>query len=178
MTLNRRQNRFAQEYLIDLNATQAAIRAGYSPRTAYSTGQRLLNHVEVIAKVSRLIEARAVRTEVSAERVVMELARVAFGDIRSIVQVVEEEGDHGPVSRVVVKPSAEWTRDEAATVAEVAQTRQGIRVKTHPKLQALEALAKHLGMYVTRVDLNLEASLTLGDPASMTDDELRQALEE
>ena len=170
MTLNRRQSIFAAEYLIDLNATQAAIRAGYSARTAYSTGQRLLNHVEVIAKVSRLIEARAVRTEVSAERVVLELARVAFGDIRSIVQVVEGE--------VVVKPSAEWTRDEAATVAEVAQTRQGIRVKTHPKLQALEALAKHLGMYVTRLDLNLEASLTLGDPASMTDDELRQALEE
>ena len=60
MTLNRRLSRFAQEYLIDLNATQAAIRAGYSPRTAYSAGQRLLNHVEVIAKVSRLIEARAV----------------------------------------------------------------------------------------------------------------------
>ena len=98
----------------------------------------------------------------------MELARVAFEDIRSIVQVVDGE--------VVVKPSAEWTRDEAATVAEVAQTRQGIRVKTHPKLQALEALAKHLGMYVTRVDLNLEASLTLGDPASMTDDELQTSI--
>ena len=174
MTLNRRQRRFAQEYLLDLNAKQAAIRAGYSARTAKSLGHRLLTHVDVLAEVSRLIEARAVRTEVSAERVVMELARVAFGDIRSIVQVVEE--DEG--SRVVVKPSAEWTRDEAATVAEVAQTRQGIRVKTHPKLQALEALAKHLGMYVTRVDLNLAASLTLGDPASMTDDELRQALEE
>ena len=168
--LNRRQRIFAQEYLVDLNAKQAAIRAGYSPNTAKSVGYRLLTYVDVMAEVTRRLEDRAKRNDVDADRVIEELARLAFGDLRSIVQVVD--------GKVVVKPSAEWTRDEAATVAEVAQTRQGIRIKTHPKLQALEALAKHLGMYVTRLDVNLEASLTLGDPASMTDDELRQALEE
>ena len=168
--LNRRQRIFAQEYLVDLNAKQAAIRAGYSPKTAKSVGYRLLTYVDVMAEVTRRLEDRAKRNDVDADRVIEELARLAFGDLRSIVQVVD--------GKVVVKPSAEWTRDEAATVAEVAQTRQGIRVKMHPKLQALEALAKHLGMYVTRLDVNLEASLTLGDPASMTDDELRQALEE
>ena len=168
--LNRRQRIFAQEYLVDLNAKQAAIRAGYSPKTAKSVGYRLLTYVDVMAEVTRRLEDRAKRNDVDADRVIEELARLAFGDLRSIVQVVD--------GKVVVKPSAEWTRDEAATVAEVAQTRQGIRIKMHPKLQALEALAKHLGMYVTRLDVNLEASLTLGDPASMTDDELRQALEE
>ena len=165
MTLNRRQRIFAQEYLVDLNAKQAAIRAGYSPKTAKSVGYRLLTYVDVMAEVTRRLEDRAKRNDVDADRVIEELARLAFGDLRSIVQVTHRWKGRGEAVRGM-DPGRGRDRQ-----AEVAQTRQGIRVKMHPKLQALEALAKHLGMYVTRLNVNLEASLTLGDPASMTDDE-------
>jgi phage terminase small subunit len=67
LALTARQELFVQEYLVDLNATQAAIRAGYSERTAYSQGQRLLKHVEVQAAVQAAMAARAERTEISAD---------------------------------------------------------------------------------------------------------------
>ncbi len=76
--LTERQKRFVEEYLVDLNATQAAIRAGYSPRTAYSTGQRLLKNVEVQAAIQEAMEERSRRTEVTQDMVVDELRAVAF----------------------------------------------------------------------------------------------------
>src|SRR5205085_1104724 len=99
MPLNDRQARFVAEYLVDLNATQAAIRAGYSARTAYSAGERLLRNVEVAAAIAEAQAARSRRTEVTADRVVLELARVAFGDPRRVMS-------WGP-GGVRLRPSAE-----------------------------------------------------------------------
>ena len=83
MALNDKQRRFAEEYLIDLNATQAAIRAEYSEKTAYSQGQRLLKNDEVQALVQELMAARAKRTEITADNVLAELAKHAFLDPKS-----------------------------------------------------------------------------------------------
>ena len=85
MPLNDRQARFVAEYLVDLNATQAAIRSGYSARSAYSTGERMLRNAEVAAAIAEAQAARSRRTEVTADRVVLELARVAFGDPRRVM---------------------------------------------------------------------------------------------
>ncbi|WP_269715780.1 terminase small subunit [Caulobacter sp. NIBR2454] len=82
MALNEKHLRFVEEYLVDLNATQAAIRAGYSPKTAYSQGQRLLKYAEVAAAVAKAQEERAERTKVTADRVLTELAKIGFSDIR------------------------------------------------------------------------------------------------
>lgn len=76
--LNDKQRRFAAEYIVDLNATQAAKRAGYSERTAYSQGQRLLKHAEVSALISRGAERREKRTEITADYV--------LGGIKSIIE--------------------------------------------------------------------------------------------
>ncbi len=76
--LTEKQKRFVEEYLVDLNATQAAIRAGYSPKTAYSTGQRLLKNVEVQAAIQAAIKEREKRTQVTQDMVVEELRTVAF----------------------------------------------------------------------------------------------------
>ena len=78
MPLNERQKRFCDEYLIDLNATQAAIRAGYSPKTAYSLGQRLLKKVDIQEYLQKRLKNREERTEVTQDRVLKELAKVAF----------------------------------------------------------------------------------------------------
>lgn len=76
--LNLMQARFVAEYLVDLNATQAAIRAGYSGKTAYSQGQRLLNHVEIQKAIERAQQKRETRTGITAERVLKELAAIGF----------------------------------------------------------------------------------------------------
>ena len=114
MPLNDRQRRFVAEYLLDLNATQAAVRAGYSARSAYSTGERMLRNAEVAAAIAEAQAARSRRTEVTADRVVLELARVAFGDPRRVMS-------WGP-GGVKLRPSAELADEEAAIVAEVAET--------------------------------------------------------
>jgi len=84
MKLTPKQERFVAEYLIDLNATQAAIRTGYSAKTAASQGARLLKQGGVARAVQAAQQARAVRTEITQDRVLQELARIAFFDIRRL----------------------------------------------------------------------------------------------
>ncbi|WP_312594395.1 terminase small subunit [Comamonas terrigena] len=84
MELTPKQERFVAEYLIDLNATQAAVRTGYSAKTAASQGARLLKQGGVARAVQAAQQARAVRTEITQDRVLQELARIAFFDIRRL----------------------------------------------------------------------------------------------
>ena len=146
--LNDRQRRFVAEYLADLNATQAAIRAGYSAATASEQASRLLANVKVAAAIAEAQAARSWRTEVTADRVVLELARVAFGDPRRVMS-------WGP-GGVKLRPSAELSDEEAAIVAEASQTvtEAGgtVRLKAVDKLGALKLLGQHLGMFGERAD--------------------------
>jgi len=144
MALNEKQARFAREYLVDLNATQAAIRAGYSEKTAHVQGSRLLTNAEVTAEVQRLMAKREQRTEVTADRVVKELAHIAFSDITEIVS-----GGAGAVLYVQELSSLpEHVRRCIAEVSEVQSAEGGgqLKVKLHSKVQALRMLMDHLGM--------------------------------
>lgn len=76
MELNKRQERFCEEYLIDLNATQAALRAGYSAKTAYSSGQRLLKDVEISNYINTITDARQSDRIASVEEVMQTLTRI------------------------------------------------------------------------------------------------------
>lgn len=147
--MNARQKRFVAEYLIDLNATQAATRAGYAEKTAYSQGQRLLKHVEVAAAIEKSKAKRADRTEITADRVLEELARIAFANSGDFF-------DWGP-SGITVRDKAELTRAQQAVVAEVSQTKTDsggtIRVKLHDKIGALDKLFRHLGLEVKKHEL-------------------------
>jgi phage terminase small subunit len=142
MPLNERQVRFVAEYLLDLNATQAAVRAGYSPQSARTQAADLLTNPNIAAAIAEARAARSRRTEVTADRVVLELARVAFGDPRRVMS-------WGP-GGVKLRPSAELADEEAAIVAEVGETttKEGgsLRVKTVDKLGALRLLGQHLRM--------------------------------
>lgn len=80
MALTEKQKRFVAEYLVDLNATQAAIRAGYSEKTAYSQGQRLLKNVEIQTAVHNASKNRESRTEITQDKVLNELGKVAFAN--------------------------------------------------------------------------------------------------
>lgn len=156
MTLTAKQNCFVQEYLVDLNATQAATRAGYSEKTAYSAGQRLLKNVEIQKAITAAKSKRSSRTEITADRVLQELARIGFADIRNAVawgrSPVDTEADEAQPNKlgiypVELMPSNQMDDDTAAAVSEVSLTKTGIKIKLHDKLGALEKIGKHLGMF-------------------------------
>ena len=80
MALNAKQNRFVEEYLVDLNATKAAIRAGYSERTAEVIGYENLRKPQIQEAIQAAIEKRSERTEITQDKVVAELGKVAFAE--------------------------------------------------------------------------------------------------
>lgn len=147
--LTPKQARFVDEYLVDLNATQAAIRAGYSPKTANEQAARLLANVSVQSAIAERMKARQTRTEITQDMVVSELARIAFGNKRALMK-------WGP-DGVKLVDSSTITDEDAAMVSEVSETvtEAGgtIKLKTHDKVKALELLGKHLGMFSDKVEL-------------------------
>lgn len=140
---NRRREMFVREYLVDLNAKQAAIRAGYSPKTADRIGPRLLKDADVGGAVEAALAERRERLHISAERVLEELARIAFADPRDVA----EWGPDG----LRLRDSADLSGADAASVSEVISTRSGTRLRRHDKVKALELLGRHLGMFTDRI---------------------------
>jgi phage terminase small subunit len=157
--LTAKQKRFIEEYLIDLNATQAAIRAGYSSDTAYSIGSENLKKPEIRACIDKEMAERSKRTGINAERVLIELARVGLinpGNLinlnTAIIKEDANEDDLAAVSSVKVKtiPTEEGDIVER-------------EIRLADKLKALELIGKHLGMFKDKVDLTIEKSEKLSD---------------
>jgi len=142
--MSAKQRRFAEEYLVDLNAAQAALRAGYSQGCAHSHASKLLRRPDVAAFVAEAQAARAGRVGLTADRVVNELIKVAFGDPRGVFTW----GEKG----VALRESGDLTRAQAALVSEISESRSTAgattrHIKLHGKMAALMALAKHLGLF-------------------------------
>ncbi len=146
--LTPRQAAFVAEYLVDLNATQAAIRAGYSARTAEVQGPRLLGNVRVAAAIGQATTRRLTRLEVQGDRVVAELARLGFSDIR---RVFDAEGR--------LLPPRAWPDDLAAAIASIEVVTTTVpgskpvavehvaKIKLWDKPKALELLGRHAGIF-------------------------------
>lgn len=155
--LTPKQQRFVDEYLADLNATRAAVRAGYSARNADKIGSQLVGNTRVAAAIAAAIDERKARTLVTADQVIRELARVAFLDPRTVMT-------WGP-DGVKLLASKDLPEDAARCVSEASQTvtESGgtIRVKLASKIDALKLLGEHLGLYKQRVEVETTASLTI-----------------
>lgn len=164
--LSAKQRAFVREYLIDLNATQAAIRAGYSEKTAGQIGEQNLKKLEIQKAISAAMDLRAKRTDITADRIMMELAKIGFSDIRKAVKwqtslITEEDnpdgGDVAVVKNIVTNnvqliASDDIDDDTAAAVAEISQNAQGgLKIKLHDKRAALVDMGRHLGMFTDRV---------------------------
>ena len=137
--MTKKQKRFVEEYLIDLNAKQAAIRAGYSVKNADKIGSELLGKTGVRQAVSEAIAERSRRTGVNQDRVVRELARIAFSNFSDIVdpdtaRIREDatEDDLACIQSIKIKPNEFGTERE---------------VRLFDKRAALVDLGKHLGMW-------------------------------
>jgi len=159
MALTAKRARFVDEYLIDLNATQAAIRAGYSAKTAGQIGDELLKKPEIIAALQSAMKARSVRTEITQDRVIAELAKIGFADIRKAVRwgegivVRNEFGTPEVVNDVALIGSEQIDDDTAAAIAEICQTAQGVKIKLHDKRAALIDIGRHIGMFRDKIEL-------------------------
>lgn len=145
--MTKKQKRFVEEYLIDLNATQAAIRAGYSPDSAKEIGSENLTKPDIAKAVDQAIAERSRRTGVNADRVVRELAKIAFVNAGEVVDLDTallmdkiSDDDMAAIQSVKVK-----------TFGEDGIERE---VKLADKLKALELLGKHLGLFKDKVEIN------------------------
>ena len=164
--LNERQERFCNEYLIDLNATQAAIRAGYSEKTAAAQAARLLTNVNIQTYIQQRKQDRVERTEITQDMVIQELALIAFSNAADYAAVVERQAmiegvllfddDGNPVMYRTVEPvlTAELTENQKRALAVIKKGRDGFEVKPYDKVRALELLGKHLGMFTEKVEMS------------------------
>lgn len=145
--------RFVAEYLKDLNATEAAKRAGYSPKTAYSQGQRLLKRVEVAAAIRAGQQKRLDSAELSAVRTLEEMRRVAFSNVQDLF---DEHGD--------LRPLHTLTREQAACIGSLeivmknATAGDGkidrvLKLKVWDKPRVLEMLGKHFRLLTDLVEI-------------------------
>ncbi len=171
MALTDKQKRFCEEYLIDLNATQAAIRSGYSPKTAEQTASRLLRNVKVQEYIAKRQKELSRSTEITQERVIKELALIAFSNNADYAHVVEKklqveaggtlvdvlDKDGNPVMYRTVEPvlTEELTEEQKRALAVIKKGRDGLEVKSCDKVKALELLGKHLGIFTDKIEANV-----------------------
>lgn len=148
--LNEKQKRFVSEYIIDLNAKQAAIRAGYSPKTAEVQASRLLSLVKVQTEITKAMEDRGKRTGITQDRVLAELSAIAFAKATDYVEV-DEDGF------VKIKPTAGLTDEQKSAIAGIKKGANGIEIKLTDKTKALEMLSRHLGLFNDKLNVNVEA---------------------
>ncbi len=163
--LTEKQRRFVDEYLIDLNATQAAIRAGYSVKTADKQGYQLLEKTRVAEAISEKMAERSRRTGVNQDRVVMELAKIAFVNAADVIDSDD----------ATIKAGA--TADDTAAIqsvkVKVIPTKEGEgverEIRLNDKLKALELLGKHLGMWNDKLDVNLNIPVVISGEDDLED---------
>lgn len=176
MALNDRQKRFVEEYLVDLNATQAARRAGYSEKTAEQMGYQLLQKTSVSAAIQKAMADRQKRTEITQDMILKELANIAFANGTDFAKVVcrevpmttvDEEGIPQTVNKlqqlVEIKDTSTIPPEKRAAISGIKEGKYGIEVSSYDKVKALELLGKHLGMFDARAPKNPEGDSNLLD---------------
>jgi phage terminase small subunit len=157
--LTDKQRRFVEEYPIDFNATQAAIRAGYSENTAGKIGWENLQKPEIVAALNETRQKLSERTGITEDRIMQEYARLGLYDIRKavkwrsdvLVDVLDPDtGETAGVHKndVALVNSDDLDDDTALAISEVKMdARGGLSIKFHDKKAALDSMAKHLGMF-------------------------------
>lgn len=160
--MNERQRRFADEYLIDLNAEQAAIRAGYSERYARGNAHKLVANSCISEYIQKRMDDRVARTEITQDRVLKELAIIAFSNAADYASIIEKEAfdDDGEVIKYrTVEPvlTEDLTEEQKRALSVIKKGRDGFEVKPYDKVRALELLGKHLGMWTDKVEVTEKA---------------------
>lgn len=164
--LTKKNEVFCEEYLIDLNATQAAIRAGYSVDSAGSIGSELLKKPEIRARIDKAMAERSKRTGINADRVLRELGRLAFVDPSAVIDMTTAEvkpdatpDDRAAIAGMKVKYVPHKDFDENGDpIVEQAIERE---VRLCDKLKALELCGRHLGMFKDNPEANVPVTVVI-----------------
>lgn len=150
--MTKKQKIFADEYLIDLNATRA-YRVAYpsvkKDETAAAAAARMLRNVKVQEYISERMQERQQRTEVTQDMVVKELAAIAFA--RATDYAAVKGGS------VCIKDTDSLSDDQVRAIAGIKEGANGIEIKLNDKEKALELLGRHLGMWNDKLDINAPA---------------------
>lgn len=162
MKLTEKQKRFVDEYLIDLNATQAAIRAGYSEKTANRIAEQNLSKPAIQEYLQGRMKDREKRTEIKQDEVLQELAKIGFSNIKDFLEFKTAKGVVGYDKEtgeeiidwrvnLAVKDSAEI---DGSLIAEISISKDGtFKFKLHDKMSALDKIGRHLGMFKDKMEL-------------------------
>lgn len=162
--LSEQRQRFVDEYLIDLNGTQAAIRAGYSVKTAQEQASRLLSNVMVQEAISKKMAERSKRTGVNQDRVVLELAKIAFVRMTDVVDSngrIRSDASDDDLSCIESIKYKESDNEFGGSVER--------EVKIASKMKALELLGKHLGMWNDKLDVNVTTPIVISGADALED---------
>lgn len=172
MKLTEKQKRFCDEYLVDLNATRA-YKVAYpnvkKDDTARANGSRLLTNANIKEYLDERIKEREKRTEITQDKVLEELAAIAFSNGSKYAKVIEEtvydengevllDSDGNIVKQKVVDLvlTDELSEIDKKAIASIKRGKNGIEVSTCDKVRALELLGKHLGMFKEKVEVSGE----------------------
>lgn len=161
--LTAKQQRFCDEYLVDLNATQAAIRAGYAEKRAGEQAYQLLQKTTIQEYIQKRQRDRIARTEITQDFVLNELMAIASVNATDYARVVEKsataevdghliqlyDADGNPVMYRTVEPvlTEELTETQKKALAVIKKGRDGFEIKPYDKVRVLELIGKHLGMW-------------------------------
>ena len=140
--LTEKQKRFVAEYLVDLNATAAARRAGYSEKSASRIAIELLNKTQVSEEIQKRRGELQNKLKITQETVLQELAAIAFANGTDFVTVTG-------AGLLDVKPTSQVSKEKLPAIAGIKYSQNGIEIKLHDKVRALELLGKHLGVFAT-----------------------------
>ena len=184
-----RQQRFCDEYLIDLNATQAAIRAGYSEKRASEQAYQLLQKTTVQDYIRKKKMERIERTEITQDMVLRELALIAFSNAADYAAVIEKDAmaevdgqmiqlfdsEGNPVKYRTVEPvlTEDLTESQKRALSVIKKGRDGFEVKPYDKVRALELIGKHIGMFEEKVAVSGEVNNPM---AGLTTEELKKLI--
>ena len=137
--LTEKQKRFVAEYLVDFNATAAAKRAGYKDP---NIGRQLITKNNVSAEIAKRRDELQSKLEITQETVLQELAAIAFANGTDFVTVTG-------AGLLDVKPTSQVSKEKLPAIAGIKYSQNGIEIKLHDKVRALELLGKHLGVFAT-----------------------------
>lgn len=154
---------FAQQLAQGVTAEAAYAKAGYAP--SLKNAQRLKSNEGIRSRVEEILSQAAEKAGVTVERIADELVKIGFADIRKAVQwgdgviLTDEDGNEHVVNDVRLTASDKIDDSTAAAISEVSKTKDGLKIKFHDKLGALEKLGKFVGMFKDKLELSSDGSV-------------------
>lgn len=159
-----KQSRFVDEYCVSLHGTEAALAAGYAKNSAASTATRLLKDQKITTEVAIVLKERGEKLGLTADVVLKKLWRWANANVFDVLEYKRTGEGEGAVTEITIKHPDDIPKELQDCVQEIAQTKQGIRVKMIDKLAATRLVGLHLAMFTEKLDVSTKGEAISAAP--------------